>query len=252
MLVDTFVNSGCKYHWQMVTLLLRVGCPLMANNPTITPFAIHVGQLSSCFFSIDLHLAALPSLPLWEHLQPSLHGTCHTFQSPESPKHTFSHTKGSLQPDGLPHHIWRVLTLVSGTQHSPSSVLTMLGPKWIIKPHTKAYNTLSNENFYSQVRQSLSEYLNMIMSSPLFQESTHSGVASALCSILGTTPYFSVSLSLLVSRVQVALHLYLWGHPIKGWSIYVLILSITMPSLSSPPWQESTCSRNLRMPSAPL
>ena len=42
-------------------------------------------------------------------------GTCHTFQSPESPKHTFSHTKGSLQQDGLPHHIWRVLTLVSGT-----------------------------------------------------------------------------------------------------------------------------------------
>jgi len=43
-------------------------------------------------------------------------GTCHTFQSPESPKHTFYHTKGwSLQPDGLPHHIWRVLTLVSRT-----------------------------------------------------------------------------------------------------------------------------------------
>jgi len=42
-------------------------------------------------------------------------GTHQTFQSPESPKHTFSHTKGSLQPDGLSHHIWRVLTLVSGT-----------------------------------------------------------------------------------------------------------------------------------------
>jgi hypothetical protein len=41
-------------------------------------------------------------------------GTRQTFQSPESPKHTFSHTKGSLQPDGLSHHIWRVLTLVSG------------------------------------------------------------------------------------------------------------------------------------------
>jgi hypothetical protein len=32
-------------------------------------------------------------------------GTRQTFQSPESPKHTFSHTKGSLQPDGLPLHI---------------------------------------------------------------------------------------------------------------------------------------------------
>jgi len=69
------------------------------------------------------------------------------------------------------------------------------------KPHIKAYNTPSNGNFYFQVRQSLSEYLNMIMNSPLFEESTHPGVASALCSTLGTTPYFSVSLSLLVLRV---------------------------------------------------
>ena len=136
-------------------------------------------------------------------------GTRQTFQSPESSKHTFSHTKGSLQPDGLPLHIWRVLTLVSGTQHSPSSVSTMLGPEWFIKPHTKAYNTPSNGNFHFQVRQSLSEYLNMITSSPLFQESTHPEVASALCSTLGTTPYFSMSLSLLVSRVRVAIHLYL-------------------------------------------
>jgi len=150
--------------------------------------------------------------------------TCHTFQSPESPKHIFSHTKGSLQPDGLPLHIWRVLTLFSGIQHSPSSVLTMLGPEWFIKPHIKAYNTPSNGNFYFQVRQSLSEYLNMITSSPFFQDSTHPGVASALCSTLGTTPYFSMNLSLLILRVQVAFHLYLWGQPIKGWSIYVLIL----------------------------
>jgi hypothetical protein len=100
----------------------------------------------------------------------------------------------------------------------------MLGPEWFIKPHTKAYNTPSNGNFHFQVRQSLSEYLNMITSSPLFQESTHPGVAFALCSTLGTTPYFSVSLPLLVSRVQVAFHLYLWGQPIKGWFIYVLIL----------------------------
>jgi hypothetical protein len=36
-----------------------------------------------------------------------------------------------------------VLTLVSETQHSPSSVSTMLGPEWFIKLHTKAYNTPS-------------------------------------------------------------------------------------------------------------
>jgi len=51
------------------------------------------------------------------------------------------------------------------------------------------------------------EYFNVIISSPLFQESTHPGVVPALCSTLGTTPYFSVSLSLLVVKVQVALHL---------------------------------------------
>jgi len=47
----------------------------------------------------------------------------------------------------------------------------------------------------------------MVMSLPLFQKSTHPGVAFALYSTLGTTPYFSVSLPLLVLRVQVALHL---------------------------------------------
>ena len=107
-------------------------------------------------------------------------GTFHTFQSPESLKHTFSHTKRSLQQDSLSLHIWRVLTLVSGIQHSPLSISTMLGPEWFIKPYTKAYNTPSNRNFHFQVRQSLSEYLNMIMSSPLFQESTHPGVASSV------------------------------------------------------------------------
>ena len=98
----------------------------------------------------------------------------------------------------------------------------MLGPEWFIKPYIKAYNTPSN--WYSQVRQSLSEYLDMITSPPLFQESTHPGVASALCSTIGTTPYFSMSLSLLVSRVRVAIHLYLWGQPITGWSISIFIL----------------------------
>jgi len=165
--------------------------------------------------------------------------------------HLFSHKRITTTRWSATSHLKSVNACLWDTLHSFSSVSTMLGPEWFIKPHTKAYNTPSNENFYFQVRQSLSEYLNMITSSPLFQESTHPGVAPALCSTLGTTPYFSVSLSLLVSRVQVALHLHLWGQPIKGWSIYVLILSITMPSLSSPPWQELTCSGNLRMPSAP-
>ena len=42
-------------------------------------------------------------------------GTRQIFQSPDSPKQPFAHSKGSLQPDGLSHLIWRVLTLVSRT-----------------------------------------------------------------------------------------------------------------------------------------
>ena len=37
--VDTFVNGGCNYHWQMVTLLFRVGCPIMANPNNIEVLA---------------------------------------------------------------------------------------------------------------------------------------------------------------------------------------------------------------------
>jgi hypothetical protein len=130
--------------------------------------------------------------------------TCQTSQSPESPKHPFTHSKWSLQPDGLSLLIRRVLTLISETLHSPSSISAMLGPEWFIKPYIKAYNTPSTQIFPSAT---VIEYFNVITSSPLFQESTHPRVASALCSTLGTTPYFFVSLPLSVSRVQVALHL---------------------------------------------
>ena len=124
--------------------------------------------------------------------------------------HLFSHKRITTTRWSATSHLKSVNACLWDTTF-PSSVSTMLGPEWFIKPHIKAYNTHSNGNFHFQVRQSLSEYLNMITSSPLFQESTHQGVTSALCSTLGTTPYFSVSLSLLVLRVQVALHLYWWG-----------------------------------------
>jgi len=121
--------------------------------------------------------------------------------------HIFSHKMITTTRWSATSHLKSVNACLWDTLHSLSSVLTMLGPEWFIKPHTKAYNTPSNGNFHFQVRQSSSEYLNMITSSPLFQESTHPGVASALYSTLGTTPYFFVSLLLLVLRVQVALHL---------------------------------------------
>jgi len=81
----------------------------------------------------------------------------------------------------------------------------MIGLEWSIKPYTKAYNNPSNRNIYFQVQQLLSEYFNVITSSPLFHEFIHLGVASALCSTLETMPYFFMSLLLLVLRVQVAL-----------------------------------------------
>jgi len=109
----TFGMGCCICQWTVSSI--NVCCTLMATNPTITPFAIHVGQLSSCFFSTGLHFAALPSLQIWKASLAKFTGICHTFQSSNSQKHTFSHTKGSLQPDGLPLHIWRVLSLVSGT-----------------------------------------------------------------------------------------------------------------------------------------
>jgi len=117
-------------------------------------------------------------------------GTCHTFQSLESPKHTFSHTKGSLQPDGLPLHIWRVLTLVSGTtfpferiNHARSGMIYQVSHQCLQHPLKRKY-------IFPSATVIIWVYLNMITSSLLFQESTHPGVVSALCSTLGTTPYF--------------------------------------------------------------
>jgi hypothetical protein len=102
-------------------------------------------------------------------------------------------------------HLKSVNACLQDTQHSPSSLSIMFGLEWSIKPYTKANNTPSNRNIYFQVQQSLSAYFNVITSSPLFHEFTHPGVASALCSTLETTPYFFMSLLLLVLKVQVAL-----------------------------------------------
>jgi len=166
------------------------------------PLCHSCGQLSSCFFSTCLHSAALPSLPFQERLWPS-------FQVLAKP---FNH---------------RV------TQAPLCSLQMITSTRWFVTSHLKSVNTCLWNNIpfkhinhawpemiYQALHQGLQhplkriftsatviEYFNVITSSPLFQESTHPGVASALCSSLGTTPYFSVSLPLLVSRVQVALHL---------------------------------------------
>jgi len=130
-------------------------------------------------------------------------GTCQNFQSLESSKHPFAHSKGSFQPDGLSYLIWRVLTLVSGTTF-PFMHINHAWPGMIYQALHQGLQHPLKQIFLSAI---VIEYFNVITSSPLFQESTHPGVMSALCSTLGTTPYFSVSLPLLVPRVQVALHL---------------------------------------------
>ena len=63
VLLSTMVATNSSSPSTMVAansqwLVPSICCTLMATNPTITPFAIHVGQLSSCFFSISLHLVA--------------------------------------------------------------------------------------------------------------------------------------------------------------------------------------------------
>jgi hypothetical protein len=162
--------------------------------------------------------------------------------------HIFSHKRITTTRWSVTSHLKSVNACLWDTLHSLSSVSTMLGPEWFIKPYTKAYNTPSNRNFYFQVRQSLSEYLNMITSSPLFQESTHPGVAPALCSTLGTTPYFSVSLSLLVSRVQVALHThhshFIGYTPVHSYLAIILALGLFWTGLIS--WPTHLLLRCLR------
>ena len=158
-----FDNSGCCNY-----RLLHIN----GNQPNNHPLCHSCGATVLLLLQHRLASCSSSKLTILRASVAEFTGTRQTFQSSELPKHTFSHTKGSLQPDGLPHHIWRVLTLVSRTQHSPSSVATMLGPEWFIKPHIKAYNTPSNE--YSQVRQSLSISMwskaHHSFKSPLIQE----------------------------------------------------------------------------------
>ena len=105
-----FINGWCNNHCSLLTmasLFLKVGCncycPLMAisqqSPPLIFIWAIVLlllqHKLASCNSSKLIILRASVA---------KFTGTRQTFQSPELPKHTFSHTKGSQQLDGLPLH----------------------------------------------------------------------------------------------------------------------------------------------------
>ena len=175
----------------------------MATYLTITPFAIHVGQLSACFFSTNLHLAALPSLPFWEHLWPSLQVLAKPFNHQSQPSTPLLTPKDHFNQMVCHISSEECLTLVSGTTF-PFKHINHAWPGMIYQALHQGLQHPLKLIFPSA---SVIEYFNVITSSPLFQESTHPGVAPALCSTIGTTPYFSMSLSLLVVSVQVALHL---------------------------------------------
>jgi hypothetical protein len=100
-----FVNGWCNYHCSlltMVTLLLRVGCTSYCSLMAISQQSPPLTFIWTIILLLLQHKLASCSSSKLTILR-------------ASSKHTFSHTKGSLQPDGLPLHIWRVLTLVSGT-----------------------------------------------------------------------------------------------------------------------------------------
>jgi hypothetical protein len=130
-------------------------------------------------------------------------GTCQTFQSLESPSTPLLTPKDHFNQMVCHISSEYCLTLVSGTT-SPFKHINHAWPEMIYQALHQGLQHPLKRIFPSAT---VIEYFNVITSSPLFQEFTHPGVASAFCSSLGTTPYFSVSLLLLVSRVQVALHL---------------------------------------------
>jgi hypothetical protein len=192
-------------------LVPTICCTCNGNNPTITPFAIHVGQLSSCFFSTGLHSAALPSLPFRERLWPSFQVLAKPFNHQSHPSTPLLTPKDHFNQMVCHISSEECLTLVSGTT-SPFKHINHAWPGMIYQALHQGLQHPLKRIFPSAT---VIEYFNVITSSPLFQESTHPGVASALCSSLGTTPYFSVSLPLLVSRVQVALPFNHGDSPLK-------------------------------------
>ena len=89
------------------------------NNPNNHPLCHLYGAIVLLLLQHMLAFYSSSKLTIPRASLAKFTGTCQTFQSPESPKHPFAHSKGSLQPDDLPYLIWRVLTLVSETHNIP-------------------------------------------------------------------------------------------------------------------------------------
>lgn len=77
----------------------------MATKPNNHPLCHSCGATVLLLLQHRLASCSSSKLTILRASVAEFTGTRQTFHSSESPKHTFSHTKGSLQPDGLPHHI---------------------------------------------------------------------------------------------------------------------------------------------------
>jgi len=108
---DASLSMDGAVHWW----LLHIN----GNNSNNHPLCHWCGAIVLLLLQHILAFCSSSKLTISRVFSAKFTGTCQTFQSPKSPKHLFAHSKGSLQPDDLPHHIWRVLTLVSRTHCTP-------------------------------------------------------------------------------------------------------------------------------------
>jgi len=98
----TFWKGCCICQWTVPSI--NGCCTLMATNPTITPLPF-MWAIVLLLFQHMLAFCSSSKLTILRASLAKFPGTCQTFQSPESSKHPFAHSKGSLQPDGLSYLI---------------------------------------------------------------------------------------------------------------------------------------------------
>jgi hypothetical protein len=194
------------------------------NKPNNHPLCHSCGAIVLLLFQHMLAPCSSSKLTILRASSTKFTSTCQTFQSLESPKHTFSHSKGSLQLDGLPHHIWRVLTLVFGTHNIPlrayqlysvwndfSSLTTRLTtPPWTEISISKCNSHCLSISMWSRAHHSFKNYSSRSYVCSLFHPKNH---ALLLCESLALNPKSTGSSPPLTM-----------GQLIKGWSISIFIL----------------------------
>jgi hypothetical protein len=100
---DASLSMDGAVHWW----LLHIN----GNNPNNHSLCHWFGAIVLLLLQHMLAFSRSSKLTILRASLAKFPGTCHTFQSPESLKHPFVHSKGSLQPDGLWHLIWRVFNV---------------------------------------------------------------------------------------------------------------------------------------------